>query len=471
MELINISDINIRSDRQRKDFGNLEELKKSILNIGLLNPVILEAEAGQYFLLAGERRFRAWSELVREKKIEPFIPCKLLSELDEKTRQIIELEENIKRKDLTWQEYVLALMKVYELSGCESDLAFAEYMGIDRGLAQRAHQIYSNRDNEKVWNADNMSAALTICKRENARILDSAKTDLDFIIATDLQEFVDPKKKEISNGQGRIETEVSGIRTTETNDLPKAETRISEQKEEKYKIQQGDFLNWARNYNGKRFNLIHLDFPYGINHDKSAQGNTKNFGAYEDSEDTYKTLVKVLLENQEKIIADSAHVICWLSFRYFEWTKEEFAKAGFSCHMQPFIWHKSDNKGIIADTMCGMRNIGEYALIFNKGRRPVIKNISNIYSHPTTKRFHVSEKPLPVLEYLFSAFCDNNSRVLDPTCGSGTAIMAAAHWGAEEGLGLELDSSFAEKAQEWLRIESKKAEGTEALDIDLNLDI
>lgn len=138
--------------------------------------------------------------------------------------------------------------------------------------------------------------------------------------------------------------------------------------------------------------------------------------------------------------------------------------------MQPFIWHKSDNKGIIADTQCGMRNVGEYALIFNRGRYPVLKNISNIFPHPTTKRFHASEKPIPVLERLFEAFVDEKTRLLDPTCGSGTAIIAGAKAGAEECLGIELDEDFAKKAQEWLKLELESIKGKNEVDLsDLQL--
>ena len=94
----------------------------------------------------------------------------------------------------------------------------------------------------------------------------------------------------------------------------------------------------------------------------------------------------------------------------------------------------------------------------NRGRRPVIKNISNIFPHPTTKRFHASEKPLPVLEQLFSALCDEHSRVLDPTCGSGTSIQTALKFNAEEALGIELDADFAQKAQEWLLEAQREAD-------------
>ena len=69
-----------------------------------------------------------------------------------------------------------------------------------------------------------------------------------------------------------------------------------------------------------------------------------------------------------------------------------------------------------------------------------------------------------------SAFCDGNTRLLDPTCGSGTAIMASLGYGVEQALGLEIDPEITAKAQAWLHDE-KIAENSTNLDIDLEIDL
>ena len=492
---IRIEKIYIKPDRQRKDLGDLEPLKTSILNVGLINPIVVEPreeEEGTYWLIAGERRLTAYKALHKEGKVGESIPARLFDSLDEITRQLIELEENVKRKDLTWQEHVEAVMRIKELKGFETGEELASYLGISPAHVTRMSSVWAMRENEKIWQAENLSAAYTICKRESARILGSATSDLGFLIQNFINEGDENgQQEERGNSLSSEETQQGGQRPSAGNEP--AEDRIQhstvggtsscEQNDSRgisrddsveqyssFKIIQGDFISWAENYSGLPFNLLHLDFPYGINHDRSKQGNTKNFGTYEDTEDIYKTLVRALLKNQDKFVASSAHCICWLSLNFWEWTKKEFEAAGWSCHLQPFIWHKSDNKGIIADTMCGMRNVGEYALVLTRGRRPVIKNISNIFPHPTTKTFHASEKPRPMLEYLFTAFCDEHSRVLDPTCGSGTSIQAAMKLGAESGLGIEPDEEFAKKAQTWLEDEKKlkKVSKVELEDFDLD---
>lgn len=479
MEVL-LEQISIPEERQRKDLGNLEYLKTSLENLGLLNPLIVESKPeGGFSLIAGERRFTAIRELREEGKWHSSVSVTLKEDLDDKARYLLELDENIKRKDLEWQEYCKAVDKMFSIVQPCTQEAFAQEIGISRTVVGRILSVASMLDDPLVQQAKNLSNAWTIVSRINARKMDSVILDINDILEE--EDFLDEKVEEDENvrtgepGVSSVAGERHGSQPSLGNGLdgsassgskPVAKsveiTRELEQEPKQtpvlpqYQIRQGDFLEFATIYEGVPFNLIHCDFPYGIEHDRSQQGSTDTYGTYEDTEDLYKTLVRTLLNNKDRLIAPSAHVIMWLSLRFEEWTKQEFAKHGFTWNMQPFIWFKNDNRGIIADKDCGMRNVGEYALVFNRGRRKVCKNISNIFAHPTTKKFHASEKPGAMLDYLFSGFADETSRVLDPTCGSGTAIQAAMRAGCAEALGLELDESFAEKALDWLDLEKRK---------------
>jgi DNA modification methylase len=48
-------------------------------------------------------------------------------------------------------------------------------------------------------------------------------------------------------------------------------------------------------------------------------------------------------------------------------------------------------------------------------------------------------------------FIDENSIVLDPTCGSGSALRAAESLGAAHILGIEINRDFTERADLMLR--------------------
>jgi DNA modification methylase len=62
-------------------------------------------------------------------------------------------------------------------------------------------------------------------------------------------------------------------------------------------------------------------------------------------------------------------------------------------------------------------------------------------------------KPEAILRHFFEMFVDENTLMLDPTCGSGTALRAAKSLGAA--LGIEKNEVFAERAtrafEGWLR--------------------
>ena len=110
---IEIENIHPRKDQPRKHFDEeaLENLKESILKVGLLQPIVLVAEGDEYEIVAGERRFRAAKMAGLET-----IPA-IIKDLEEAEVHEMSLVENIQREDLNPIEEALAyenLMDGYE---------------------------------------------------------------------------------------------------------------------------------------------------------------------------------------------------------------------------------------------------------------------------------------------------------------------------------------------------------------------
>lgn len=100
-----IADIEI-GDRRREDMGDIEGLAASIRRYGLLHPVVVDSGNR---LVAGERRIRASQSLgLLEIEVRPF------GELSGTERHEIELEENLRRKDLTPYERSRTLVQYVE---------------------------------------------------------------------------------------------------------------------------------------------------------------------------------------------------------------------------------------------------------------------------------------------------------------------------------------------------------------------
>lgn len=103
-------------DRVRVNLGNLEELQLSIFYWKLVHPIIVEKlktptkEGYKYRLIAGERRLQATKNLGEE-----HIKARLTSDLTPYERKALEAEENLRRRDLTWQEEVTQERELFEL--------------------------------------------------------------------------------------------------------------------------------------------------------------------------------------------------------------------------------------------------------------------------------------------------------------------------------------------------------------------
>src|SRR6476659_4220261 len=117
----------VTRDRQRKQIAPapLNELKESIKRLVLLHPPGVFPLAGdQYLLIVGERRTRAIDALDKEgisfkcndQIIAPGqFPCNIVNLASDPEQKEAELEENIIRIDISWQERSEAIAEIHKL--------------------------------------------------------------------------------------------------------------------------------------------------------------------------------------------------------------------------------------------------------------------------------------------------------------------------------------------------------------------
>ena len=100
VEMVRVSDIEVRP-QIRRDFNEEEiaSLAASIEEHGLIQPVVVVREGGSYVLVAGERRLRAVKRLGWAS-----VPAIVISEKDQQRIRLIQLIENVQRKDLSLVE-------------------------------------------------------------------------------------------------------------------------------------------------------------------------------------------------------------------------------------------------------------------------------------------------------------------------------------------------------------------------------
>lgn len=456
-----------RQSRQRRQFTT-EDLDDSIKLRGIINPLIITRD---FELKAGERRLTSALKVGLA-----LVPYRFVDTLDPIELSIIELEENLKRSDLPWRDEVRAIGQIHELyvlrdsEWAQQSTALA--LGMKPAQVSQYLRVFRDLDSPKIAGAPGMTSAYNLLIRVDDRKIGDAVSD---ILEASLGVFgpgrvgaaggTKPATVEISGGLGPS-PEVPGLAPSPgpyvapaQPTLPPVQPSLADT------IQNKSFLLWAPTYSGPRFNFIHCDFPYGINaFDGSLGASGANSSRdidlgsaqaqlYSDSPETYWALIDCLCANLDRLMSPSAHLVFWFSMHHYEATLAEFASRAPSLIFNPIplIWLKSDNRGVISDARRGPRNIYETALFAYREDRPVIRSTSNAYSCPTDKTYHHSTKPEPMLRYFFQMFVDETTRMLDPTCGGGSAVRAAESLGAKSTLGLEIDPEHCETAQKALR--------------------
>jgi ParB/RepB/Spo0J family partition protein len=423
-----------RESRQRRKIDT-SGLRESIALRGVLSPIIIKRDGE---LVAGERRLTASLELGL-----PDIPVRFADELSPRESAIIELEENIKRQDIEWKEQCDAIIRIHTLF-LEDDPEWTAQQTADQiGLSRGHISVYMTvaeelTTNPRVEAAGTLREAYNVIKRREARNAGEALSEL----------------LETTNEILPIED----LPGTEGNDLvpgvglpvaPKVPSRPSVEDT----IRHESFLEWAPRYAGRKFNLIHCDFPYGIDVFSGEQIGDVRYHTYKDSRDIYFTLLECLCNNLNNFMSPNAHLMFWYSAKHREATQRLFKELAPSLTFYPhdLIWFKSDNAGTAGDATRHFRHVHETCMFAYRSGRQLVQVMADTYPGPTDRKFHPSTKPEPMLRHFFSALVDESTSLLDPTCGSGSALRAAESLGAASVLGLESDEEHCRVARQALR--------------------
>ena len=109
----------IFGNRFRTHYPDIDELVESIATLGLIQPLAVDTTNR---LLAGGRRYTAIRQLITDGRLptDYEVPVYVRTDLngtedDEIVARELELEENLQRNNMTWQENVLAIKQLHEL--------------------------------------------------------------------------------------------------------------------------------------------------------------------------------------------------------------------------------------------------------------------------------------------------------------------------------------------------------------------
>lgn len=451
-----------RESRQRSSLDkDIKTLAEQIDRVGLLHPIVIHSDGR---LVAGERRLEAHKLLQRSK-----IRCTIFEDLSEHDAFLIELQENLARRQLSWQDEAKAVLDYHEMRRSKIPEWTNRASALDIGCSEERVRLYLTvakyLGDAEVAGCQTMQGAFNLLKGRAERA-QAAAQNRGLQLATVLPEILPAASKEertaavenlISNGSldELSVPESDPFAILEAGKV--AEESLAKQRELEEQaaddlspIITGNFLEWVADYDGPKFDVLHVDFPYGKGY---TGANTRKTGRahvaprYADDPDVHWALLEGLLEHQDKIAFPIAHIIYWFDMDYYSAIRESFEKAGWKAvQPHPLIWAKP-YEGVAADPKRRPRHCYETAMLFSRGDRRLARLDQDFFVGRTDEKLHINQKPVDMLKHFLSLVVDEHSAVLDPTCGSGTALAAASDLGAARILGLELDATNAEVAR------------------------
>lgn len=395
MELADIESITISENRFRKEISEQEltELSWSIQDIGLLHlPILRDGKV----LVSGERRYRA-IKLLHEKKQKfkylsnpiptgqlPYAPFEGLDDLEAKE---VELQENLLRVDLPWQDSVRYTKELHELRVAADPTWTRERTRAE--IAPAGTTMRSETIRNRIALSENLH-------RPEVR---AAKTE---------------------------HAAIQVLRKSLGRELIDAQNKRQKKVKSKHTLIHGEAIVACAKLKTK-FDVILTDPPFGIGADKH-QHASKNATAAHEYDDSWATVGQMLTKLAFQSIEttkDQAHLYLMCAYVHYVEIAEWFSAAGWDVWPRPLIWYKGF--GPVPSAEYGPMYTHEYILFANKGKKEVTGTYQDTISVPSLMiRNHAAEKPVELYTNLLKRSARPGDKVLDPFCGSGT-IFPAAH--------------------------------------------
>jgi site-specific DNA-methyltransferase (adenine-specific) len=421
MPIVAITSITV-GDRQRElDRNHIGSLKESILSKGILHPPVVIKEGTEYRLIAGAHRLEAMRLCGEANEIfsydgsplpPGFIPVTNVWDLSPADLLETELEENIIRLDIPWQDRARALAAIHEMRSKENPTQ--TFQDTASELAAKDGTLSPRTLRREVRNASILAANLhrpSVAKARNA-------TEALGIL--------------MKEEEAKVEAVLIERRQSAANAAPAPVTAML-----------GDMRLVLPTLDAEMFDLIIADLPYGIGADSGGfRQRTVEHHNYEDSPDHAKALMQTTIAESFRLAKLRSNLFIFGDIDLFPYFKTAAASMGWKPWRTPIIWQKSESEGLAPWGREGFRRTYELIFWATKGQRGLLLSPTDVLTFKRvarTERRYGPEKPVELLERLIECSTMPGDYVLDPCAGSGSTLAAARHL-KRKALGIEIDS-------------------------------
>lgn len=439
---IYLKDIVIGS-RFRREYhkDEIKELAKSIEEQGLIQPIAVEYRDEQYHLLAGGRRCKAFTfikpYMLNEKKIE----CRIYSNLEPWERDVIELAENIFRKNMTWAEEATARAAIHQ--------KYVEARGdAMRGKGQSLEKtaqllgVSTATLSQDINITKQLKQFPNLAKEETKRAAQIVMSNLTKAVKRETN--IKKAKKLIAE----VELEPKRVDASD----PKKQTDLAKLKVmDKFIV--SDFFAYAPSLPKKYFDFFEVDYDYGIDYKATKKEKTKgkdiNDEHYTESRrENYPNEILEIARITYELALDNAWLIFWYAMEWHQTIIDTFESVGWHVVKIPALWIKDGGRNQAPNSR--LTPSYEQFLYMQKGTPQLAKHRNALYQYrtvPQSVRGHITPKPIRMYEDIISTFVESNQNVLVPFAGSGASLHALANLGYENYLGCD---KAAENKEEFI---------------------
>lgn len=425
MIFVHKSKVRISENRQRRVFDKeaQQELSTSIQKIGLMHPLVTRPDPDQadsFILVAGERRSRSIDAL-HELDI-PFLvggqrcpkdhyPVLTMNELSPLQAEEAELDENLRRKNLTWQEEAAAIARLSALTQAKSDWK-AQETGVPQPKVTHTAVAALIVEPGKAVNSGDVakvSEAVVLAKHLDNPEVAKAKT------ASEAMKIL--KKQAKAEHREKLAAEFDPTKTPHV-------------------LVEGDSREWLKSLPDGVFDLILTDPPYGVGADSfgDMSGTGHN---YEDTPAYSATCYDSAIQEGFRIAKPNATMYLFCTIELWASLKLTAQLAGWTVWPRPLIWNKLG--GMLPKPDYGPRYTYEAILFATKGDKKLERvGAPDVLTYPVKGDLeHGAQKPVDLYADLIARSCLPGAKVIDPFAGSGT-IFPAANKAKVEACGCEL---------------------------------
>lgn len=440
--MMKITDIIIPKDRVRKEFTHIMDLKSSIEELGILQPIVVTlvgAPIGKALLMAGECRIRAASIV---SSCKGMVPVTIYEALDEMRRLEVEVHENMYRGDVAAFDQIEGLRRLDELKRAKFGVGGATTEGEDE-----EDTGWSIKKTAQVAGMSEGHAAKQIgfAKKLNARPeLKEKVKHLPITAAMRVfDKLIEAEKSErlVTSGEIQLTTELENL----------------------------DAFNFLRKQKDDSIDLFLTDPPFGMEELSSRQGEdtsksgTTNYVSQMSKTDNLDTtamldLLAIVSQEMFRTLKPGCHSYIFFDLEFLGELKEIFTGSGFKISWPVIIWDKQRTTTIFRGY--NYQSCFEAILFcFKPAKDGSCKRLfeakSSILRVPSThasKKIHVFEKPLDLLATLIKQSTNHGEIVCDPFAGSASTLVAAKQTG-RRAIGCELAREHFLAAQARLLLE------------------